>query len=52
MNADEAKKCLLISKQRHSLGDEEGALKFALKSLKLGETREAKDWVRKCIACR
>lgn len=47
MNKDEAEKCLSISKTKYRAGDRDGAMKFALKSIKLLETREGVDWVRK-----
>ena len=46
MNKDEAEKCLSISKTKYRAGDRDGAMKFALKSVKLLETREGVDWVR------
>lgn len=46
MNKDEAEKCLSISKQKYRSGDSTGSLKFALKSVKLLDTKEAADWIK------
>lgn len=46
MNADEASKCLEISKNKYRTGSHEQALKYAHKAIKLHSTPEAEDWLK------
>ncbi|KAJ3108965.1 DnaJ sub B member 14 [Phlyctochytrium planicorne] len=45
MNADEAQRCLDISKAKFADGNSEAAVKFARKSLALCETDEGRSWL-------
>ena len=45
MNQDESMKCLKLSKERHSQGDFEGALRMAIKAKRMFECTETNEWL-------
>ena len=46
MNAEQAQKCLLLSKEKAQQNNLESAIKFCKKSLSLHSTQEALDWLK------